>query len=141
MAQFPAGSYGNQSSKIRILMYIGLTIVVVAIIAVAVFLRGRTQEGQTQEPVAVNPIGQAQNSPETIATSKPAEPAATNIESTPEIPATGTPEPAAMGEPNKQLLIDKEPFKRHIYESLTLREFFDFRITEEALFTRRYGIG
>lgn len=42
---------------------------------------------------------------------------------------------------NKQLLIDKEPFRRHIYESLTLREFFDFRITEEAFFTRRYGVG
>ncbi len=42
---------------------------------------------------------------------------------------------------NKQLLIDKDPFRRHIYESLTLREFFDFRITEEAFFTRRYGIG
>ena len=42
---------------------------------------------------------------------------------------------------NKKLLIDKNPFKRHIYESLTLREFFDFRITEEAFFTRRYGIG
>ena len=42
---------------------------------------------------------------------------------------------------NKKLLIDKDPFRRHIYESLTLREFFDFRITEEALFTRRYGIG
>jgi len=42
---------------------------------------------------------------------------------------------------NKQLLIDKDPFRRHIYESLTFREFFDFRITEEAFFTRRYGIG
>jgi predicted nucleotidyltransferase len=42
---------------------------------------------------------------------------------------------------HKQLLVDKEPFRRHTYESLTLREFFDFRIMEEALFTRRYGIG
>lgn len=42
---------------------------------------------------------------------------------------------------NKQLLIDKDPFRRHLYESLTLREFFDFRIKEEAFFTRRYGIG
>jgi hypothetical protein len=32
----------------------------------------------------------------------------------------------------KQLLVDKEPFRRHRYESLTLREFFDFRIKEEA---------
>ncbi len=42
---------------------------------------------------------------------------------------------------NRQLLVDKDPFRRHVYESLTLREFFDFRIKEEALFTRRYGIG
>ena len=42
---------------------------------------------------------------------------------------------------SKELLIDKDPFLRHRYESLTLREFFDFRITEEAFFARRYGIG
>ncbi len=42
---------------------------------------------------------------------------------------------------NKQLLADKEPFRRHTYESLTRREFFDFRVMEEALFSRRYGIG
>ncbi len=42
---------------------------------------------------------------------------------------------------NKHLLADKEPFRRHKYESLTLREFFDFRVMEEALFSRRYGIG
>ena len=42
---------------------------------------------------------------------------------------------------NKKLLADKEPFERHAYESLVLREFFDFRIKEEALLTRRYEIG
>ena len=42
---------------------------------------------------------------------------------------------------NKKLLADKEPFKRHEYESVTLREFFDFRVKEETLFARRYGIG
>jgi uncharacterized protein len=41
---------------------------------------------------------------------------------------------------NKQILVDKEPFRRHAYESLTLREFFDFRVKEEAFFQRRYGI-
>jgi predicted nucleotidyltransferase len=41
----------------------------------------------------------------------------------------------------KQLLVDKEPFRRHRYESLTLREFFDFRIKEDAYFRLRYGIG
>ena len=40
-----------------------------------------------------------------------------------------------------QLLVDKEPFRRHRYESLTLREFFDFRKKEEAYFQLRYGIG
>ena len=42
---------------------------------------------------------------------------------------------------NKQVLVENDPARRHAYESLTLREFFDFRVKEEALFTRRYGIG
>ena len=42
---------------------------------------------------------------------------------------------------NKQVLVDKEPGRRHAYESLTLREFFDFRILEEAYFNRRYKRG
>lgn len=42
---------------------------------------------------------------------------------------------------NKKLLIDKEPFRRHAYESLVLREFFDFRVMEEALLARRFEIG
>ena len=33
---------------------------------------------------------------------------------------------------NRQILADKEPFRRHIYESVTLREFFDFKIKENA---------
>jgi predicted nucleotidyltransferase len=41
----------------------------------------------------------------------------------------------------KQLLVDKEPFRRHRYESLTLREFFDFSKKEETFFRVRYGIG
>ncbi|MGO9410105.1 MAG: type VII toxin-antitoxin system MntA family adenylyltransferase antitoxin [Spirochaetia bacterium] len=41
---------------------------------------------------------------------------------------------------NKRLLVDKEPFLRHRYESLKLREFFDFKIKEDAFFRRRYGI-
>jgi predicted nucleotidyltransferase len=41
---------------------------------------------------------------------------------------------------NKKLLVDKEPFRRHAYESLVLREFFDFQVKEEALFARRYGL-
>ena len=41
----------------------------------------------------------------------------------------------------RQVIVDKEPFRRHCYESLTLREFFDFRNKEEALFELRYGVG
>lgn len=42
---------------------------------------------------------------------------------------------------NKQILSDKEPFRRHAYESVVLREFFDFRIKEDAFFAQRYGSG
>jgi hypothetical protein len=41
----------------------------------------------------------------------------------------------------RQTLVDKAPFRRHAYESLTLREFFDFKIKEDLFFKRRYGIG
>jgi hypothetical protein len=42
---------------------------------------------------------------------------------------------------SRKLLIDKEPFLRHRYESLILRKFFDFQIKEREIFRRRYGIG
>lgn len=42
---------------------------------------------------------------------------------------------------NRKVLIDKKPFLRHKYESLTLRKYFDFVIKEKAIFKRRYGIG
>lgn len=41
----------------------------------------------------------------------------------------------------KEILVDKTPFQRHLYESVTLRKFFDFKIKEEMYFSRRYGIG
>jgi predicted nucleotidyltransferase len=41
----------------------------------------------------------------------------------------------------RKVLVDKEPFSRHGFESLHLREFFDFRIKENALLLRRYGLG
>ena len=41
----------------------------------------------------------------------------------------------------KRLLVDKEPFVRHRYESVILREFFDFSIMEGKLFAARYGHG
>lgn len=41
----------------------------------------------------------------------------------------------------RDVLVDKEPFSRHAFESLKLREFFDFRVKEDSLFLRRYGLG
>ncbi len=42
---------------------------------------------------------------------------------------------------SKEVVVDKEPFSRHAFESLKLREFFDFRMKEDSLLTRRYGLG
>ena len=42
---------------------------------------------------------------------------------------------------NRKVLIDKKPFLRHSYESLTLRKYFDFSVRESNLLMRRYGIG
>jgi predicted nucleotidyltransferase len=42
---------------------------------------------------------------------------------------------------NREVLVDKTPSLRHSYESLTLREFFDFKVKEDSFFKRRYGIG
>ena len=41
----------------------------------------------------------------------------------------------------RKILIDKDPFLRHKYESRILREFFDFTIKEKDILHRRYGIG
>jgi predicted nucleotidyltransferase len=41
----------------------------------------------------------------------------------------------------RRILIDKNPFLRHRYESLTLRKFFDFKVKEGYILKRRYGIG
>lgn len=41
----------------------------------------------------------------------------------------------------RKVLIDKDPFLRHRYESRILREFFDFEINEKEILHRRYGIG
>jgi predicted nucleotidyltransferase len=42
---------------------------------------------------------------------------------------------------DRQILVDKDPFRRHLYESVTLREFFDFRMKEDAIFAAKYGVG
>lgn len=41
----------------------------------------------------------------------------------------------------KMILLNKEPFLRHCYESLTLRKFFDFRRKKGAILKMRYGVG
>lgn len=41
----------------------------------------------------------------------------------------------------KVLLVDKEPFIRHLFESLTLRKFFDFKNKEDTFFSLRYNVG
>lgn len=42
---------------------------------------------------------------------------------------------------SRRVIVDRDPFRRHRYESLALREFFDFRLFEHRLLTRRYGSG
>ncbi|NLJ38381.1 MAG: nucleotidyltransferase domain-containing protein [Candidatus Atribacteria bacterium] len=42
---------------------------------------------------------------------------------------------------NKKVLIDKDPNLRYSFESLTLREYFDFSIKEKDILYRRYKIG
>jgi hypothetical protein len=41
----------------------------------------------------------------------------------------------------KKILIDKDPFKRHKFESLTIREYLDFSIKEMEIYKRRYSRG
>ncbi|WP_337288948.1 nucleotidyltransferase domain-containing protein [Candidatus Methylomirabilis sp.] len=41
----------------------------------------------------------------------------------------------------RRVICDRDPFRRHRFESLVLREFFDFRIFEHRLLVRRYGSG
>jgi len=42
---------------------------------------------------------------------------------------------------SRQVIYDRDPFRRHRFESLVLREFFDFRIFEHRLLSRRYAGG
>ena len=42
---------------------------------------------------------------------------------------------------NKKLILDNSPFQRHRFESITMREFFDFSIREMAIFERRFSLG
>jgi predicted nucleotidyltransferase len=38
----------------------------------------------------------------------------------------------------KKVVVDREPFLRHHYESLTMREYFDFSILEGRILNRRF---
>ncbi len=42
---------------------------------------------------------------------------------------------------SRRVMIDKEPFLRHRYESVALRKYFDFEKKEKDVMKRRYGIG
>ena len=42
---------------------------------------------------------------------------------------------------NKIIMVDKNPFLRHDFESLSLRKYFDFSIKEMDILKRRYLLG
>ena len=39
---------------------------------------------------------------------------------------------------SKKVIVDRQPFARHRYESLTVREYFDFSILENKILNRRF---
>jgi predicted nucleotidyltransferase len=41
----------------------------------------------------------------------------------------------------RRVICDRDPFRRHRFESLALRQFFDFSILEHRLLARRYAGG
>ena len=41
----------------------------------------------------------------------------------------------------RRVIVDRDPFRRHRFESLALRESFDFGVHEARLLRRRYGDG
>lgn len=42
---------------------------------------------------------------------------------------------------NNEILMDRKPSLRHSFESLILREYFDFSVKEEAILERRFSLG
>lgn len=42
---------------------------------------------------------------------------------------------------SKKVIVDHDPFFRHRYESLTMREYFDFSIKERNILERRFSRG
>jgi len=41
---------------------------------------------------------------------------------------------------NKEIMVDKSPFKRHAFESLILRQYYDFSLKENNMFERRFSL-
>lgn len=39
---------------------------------------------------------------------------------------------------NRKVIVDRDPFCRHRYESLTMREYFDFSVLERRILNRRF---
>lgn len=42
---------------------------------------------------------------------------------------------------SKKVIVDNTPFLRHRYESLTMREYFDFSVVQKAILERRFLSG
>ena len=42
---------------------------------------------------------------------------------------------------NKKVLVDKDPFFRHRYESMVMRKYFDFSVLESGILRRRFLSG
>ncbi len=42
---------------------------------------------------------------------------------------------------NKKVIVDKYPYNRHAYESLTMRKYFDFSVLEKKILKRRFSNG
>ena len=42
---------------------------------------------------------------------------------------------------NREVIVDNDPFLRHRYESLSMREYFDFSFLETGILKRRYLCG
>jgi predicted nucleotidyltransferase len=40
-----------------------------------------------------------------------------------------------------EILIDRKPFRRQAFESLVLRQYFDFSVKEKAILERRFSLG
>ena len=42
---------------------------------------------------------------------------------------------------DKEVMVDRNPHFRHVFESLIIRKYLDFSIKEEAILRRRFGLG